>query len=648
MAAATTMVTDVRDLFMATEKKRAAQGQTRVAPVSEYREQPTALTFGAFVIDRAEQRSAKGSAYTRVTYTPYGLASLVPRQVEVVDGGGAKAMCDLFTFATADRRAIWVHVYEETLQKGGPGRAAVKERRRCEEGQSVLLAEGAVYYVNVFRGTLPQPGTFAKVYNAVASIYNGRVSLSEVQAFDRCPYEGAGGENELPLSERLLTAFPDARQRLPALLPLLPLPESVRWQVPECVVRVRVACDRCAEGADAGDDSMWHLPLAVPQPQRRVAPGDMVTDVTYLARPSSFMHAGQATGSGDALLDRTEFRFSLRVRQLEVGAPDTARFALFKVITLYGEQCVGLGVRHPRVVQALLVHHAVPFQLVFAPRVDESLADSANADPSGKLRAGYEDGVYKGNVLFVHWDLAAYLVEHGLSVSRAVVTKRFGGPFIQQPYNKEDLDAHCAPRKVTSRTTGKTFDRPELKNPMAEVLPLHASGIVALDEARGIAVPEETEFCFYALPLGDVAEARAARDRADEYVLSKEGKSKAAAGDVHANWMQPPSDTAFDKRRVPKFLFYAVKNEVVGDIRARLAVTAADADTAPPATDDGDGKPRHLEALRMQIVADAERRLSATAPPTGEPEAKRARIGEASPSPPASPLPTTDDAGDAQ
>jgi hypothetical protein len=639
-------MTDVRAFFEASEQDRAEKGLTRVATVSKFTEQPTALTFHGLITGRNEAVSKTGTAYLRVTFVPLDLCRLKSTMVEVIDKETrATASVPLFDFATADHRAIWLNVYEDTIQKGSKGVKGIRETRLAPT--PLLIAERVPITVSVFRGEVPKEMALVTVYNAMATLYNDQVTVSEVQSFDPATF---GDENEGPLGDRLALVFPPEQQHVPAILPLNLLPEEERDAIPMPLVRLMVNRDRCVPEAEQGGDLMWRLPNVIKTAEMIAAnpPGTMedaaVTDVTYLACPESYVHWSGA-GASDPL-DRTEVRLSLRVRQLPNGADrHTVRHFLLNRVTLYGESCVGLGTRYPRTVQALLSHHAVPFQILFEPYTDKTMAESANNDPTGKLRAGFEDGILNGRLCVIDWQMRDYLLQRGIPVERETAEQRFT-QFVQ-PRMPDDFDAICAARKIQTKTN-KTFDRAELKNPLTEFGPTHASGIVALDEYKGM-LPDALHFDFYCLALMSLPDAARTEGTAmtpaegSKLVMAQRG-NVAAGGNPNLPWLLPAQDPAQPNRRIPKFLFYAVKKQVqvtsplagvpVVDVTPTSSAVGTVVDAAAGEVDVAATLPPNLEALRAQLMEGNVTRGSLKRPreeatavqDENEPRAKEARV----------------------
>lgn len=575
--------------------QRAHSTSAYIAPVSTIKESASALTFSVLVLEVEAKTSQANNPYKKVTFTPFGLGNVQPHDVTLGDG----TKVALFTYASADRTALYSRVVQNA--------AKVLEL----SATPFILVERGLYSINIMRGEVPAAGALATVFNAHVEYYNKDLQLNSRDIVDIRFREI--NKNTTP-SERLRYAFHDQTMRVPPIMPYMTMVPHINFAEPlwnqkpsvkavcNTLPLVRLLINRLRTEyawTDANADP-WKLALALPGIEPAPVAGPMV-EATFCLLPDKFYSAGQ-----ENYPDKTVFKMTLLAMQYpDVAAPDPdvdafPRF-VFKDVVLYGNECAGLGACHPLVLKTLLQMHPIPFEILLAPNLFATLVSNVNRDVTGQSRRGFDSGEYTSAVHFVAWHLLQYLEQLALEVDHETVVLRYGPTVL--PYRQADYNDVTKETPVKKKDGG-TFLRPAIKTPLATS---DTSRIVALDEYTGV-LPAAAAYRFYALPLFDTGDAvtytRDAKGNAlkvdmsvadgSKYVRSKRNARENNPAKPHHAWLLPAPEPAFEARRVPMFLFYAVRT-LAADAPT-LVPTAVEAPLDDPALS------ATLDDLRLRLL----------------------------------------------
>ncbi len=637
-------ITSFDDLFAPIPAGSAAS--VAPTPVVNVTQRDHAITVDAIYLNALPSGAGQSKRHAVMLI---GIDKLAPaRDVQVLDRADnvTRVPVPLYTAASKNGRAIYLNVLEDKLLNPG-----VPAGTKPAKGNShavprvadppVLLYNGKKLDVSTFGSCDAQPGDLARVFN-MSITPDGFCNVTTIvrTAFD--------AENKLPADVRLPWALPVEQQLLPQHVTQFPTLSVVSAeeekelkdsktdkarkdqlrlkQRPENALpvgSVLVSVNRDLVAKREQGLATFAEPAVISE--RFTAGARAVMRAAFEPPPESWYYAGDVNASDDAKkIDGLGVRLSLRTQQRSPSGEKGA-FMLTNM-RLFARDFVGLGLRYPRAVDALLKNNSIPFYILASVDVAATARATVNAETADK-RVAWENGLVMGETLLVQWRLRDYLLRHGIPVPDETLQQRFGGLLdFSAPTKPSDFDAILKPR-----TFANNFTPPEVKNVLSDSSD-HPSGIYALDEAKG-RLPDSKEFLFFVAPLFPLKETlprdpatgavALTAEEGHKLVMSYRAPLKSnspSAKEVALAWLQPGPDN----RRIPLFAFYAVRRDVVAAVaefegKHSEAATPRVYPEAPYAT---------LDDIQLALLTGAELPLEARDPIAARAAAHAAGAGD--------------------
>lgn len=505
--------------------------------------------------------------------------------------GTGKVRMPMYEHVTANRDVVRFNVAECRFQVGTTWTTSY-----VRLAQPMYLANHAAVSVSTLNGEMAkEEGVFARVANCSLGLgkKDGEIYWN-CKAVETGPFASL---NELPPYERTRLEFDAQPVVAPDVAELLPFPPADWATVPLPTGLLFVNRDTTA--AVNFERQYDTVPAVLPSAAAPAA------EVFIVQRPNVELRVDTSDKKEP---DAVKLTLALGIQQ---GALNFRT----QELVLRETSLTTAGAVHPRTLYALLQTHPIPMQLFVSVNAAETAADSGNYGRPGPLTAN--DGVDAFVTFYVEraaFALREYLEQAGgIEVTSKSLLARYGSDTAVSPYIPEDFAAAVAERKITLGT-GKSWTRPALVNPYA--IQGEASGVIALDEYRSTQRIPFKDYRLFALPLMQLPDydretvRKMTPEQGDAFVLSHrrpesvipktELADLGSANAEHAPWLQPVADRNLAKKRVPIFLFFAVKREMPVVSPAHKVLVHRE---HPPARPEDAGKlPLTASALRSALL----------------------------------------------
>lgn len=552
-----------------------------------------AMVFAGF----GERAAGPNSRNFSILIAPFGLAELVhgyPDEAPSVPVSPSERR-PLYEPLTADGQAIRANYKLWRKEPEGTSRKKVIEYipiASRNERMTAVLANGRELTIGVLVGNgvnfvMPRPGTPIRVVDfAFATGKDGSGCFCNAGDIRTSGFDDL---NALSLSDRLSACFPAVHQDLPDLDPLIGLRPYLlevsengldRGQVNKArnnrikdlgappMTMTRVAQSQAWSLSDMPQDP-FAAPLVLPV---RGFPDDPAKGVYgYNLENSRSMYT-----PGDK--DAGKFRFQMSALAL---APGQRRFRLHEIM-IWPRSFATLGIAYPTFIEALLRYHPIPFQMMLATDLGQTLLMQDNL-PDQRPTA-FPSGIIVPNVELVAFETESYVERYGIPVPESLVRARYGlrGTNTIKPKYNEDKPAGA----VGIRDFFTLPPLLKLENAYDAADSFTATGFAALDGGCEHEIPDDAvEFRMLAAfsLSGEVKKAPRAdpfvSDPAEDLPLAvamtaEEGEALVVRNLPGERLPADPKGWMMDAgggRLVPRFFFFMLKKRTPQEVADRVA-----------------------------------------------------------------------------